>query len=82
MPLALFIGTSTELRRVPGTAVYLSRRIDGSFVGANLTKVLDGGWVPLVAAAGVFTLMSAWQTGRRAMLNQLERETRNPCALM
>jgi KUP system potassium uptake protein len=49
--------------------------VDASFVGANLTKVLDGGWVPLIAAAAVFTLMSSWNTGRAAMLKQLERET-------
>ena len=49
--------------------------VDGSFVAANLTKVIEGGWVPLVAAAGVFTLMSSWRTGRAAMLGQLERET-------
>ena len=49
--------------------------VDCSFVGANLTKVLDGGWVPLVAAAAVFTLMASWGTGRAAMLKQLERET-------
>jgi KUP system potassium uptake protein len=49
--------------------------VDGSFVAANLTKVRDGGWVPLVAAAAVFTLMSSWRAGRAAMLKQLERET-------
>jgi len=49
--------------------------VDASFVSANLTKVAEGGWVPLVAAAIVFVLMDAWRTGRAAMLHQLERET-------
>jgi KUP system potassium uptake protein len=49
--------------------------VDSAFVGANLTKVLDGGWVPLIAAAAIFTLMASWGTGRAAMLKQLERET-------
>jgi len=49
--------------------------VDGSFVGANLTKVYDGGWAPLLAAAAVCTLMGAWGTGKVALLNQLERET-------
>jgi KUP system potassium uptake protein len=49
--------------------------VDVAFVGANLTKVFDGGWVPLLAAAAVFTMMGAWRRGRGAMLRQLERET-------
>jgi KUP system potassium uptake protein len=49
--------------------------VDGSFVGANLTKVYDGGWAPLAAAAAVCTLMGAWGTGKVALLSQLERET-------
>jgi len=49
--------------------------IDASFASANLTKVADGGWVPLVAAAAVFLLMESWRSGRAAMLRQIERET-------
>jgi KUP system potassium uptake protein len=49
--------------------------VDGSFVAANLTKVVDGGWVPLVAATILFVLMSAWRSGRQAMVQQIERET-------
>jgi KUP system potassium uptake protein len=49
--------------------------VDASFVGANLTKVLDGGWVPLVAASAIFTLMECWRLGRSAMLARLERDT-------
>jgi len=49
--------------------------VDASFVLANLTKVSEGGWVPLVAAIGIFLLMDAWRSGRAAMLRQLERET-------
>jgi KUP system potassium uptake protein len=47
--------------------------VDASFVAANLTKVAEGGWVPLIAAAVIFLLMEAWRTGRKAMLGQLER---------
>jgi KUP system potassium uptake protein len=49
--------------------------VDASFVAANLIKVLDGGWAPLVAAAAVCTMMGAWGTGKVALLHQLERET-------
>ena len=46
--------------------------VDGAFVCANLTKVMEGGWVPLVAAALIFLLMSAWHSGRAALLHELE----------
>jgi KUP system potassium uptake protein len=49
--------------------------VDLSFVAANLTKVLDGGWIPLVTAALVFFLMSSWRKGRALLLDKLARET-------
>ncbi len=49
--------------------------VDLSFALANLTKVREGGWVPLVAATLIYSVMQAWRSGRRAMLAQLERET-------
>ena len=38
--------------------------IDGSFFGANILKVKDGGWVPLTVALVLFVLMTTWQRGR------------------
>ncbi len=49
--------------------------VDLSFVTANLAKVLDGGWVPLVTASFVFFLMWSWRQGRSVLLKQLDRET-------
>ncbi len=43
--------------------------IDAAFLGANLVKIPDGGWVPLVVAGLVMLLMSTWKTGR-AILGQ------------
>jgi KUP system potassium uptake protein len=48
--------------------------VDLSFVSANLMKVLEGGWVPLLVAAILSGLMLIWRDGRqrlyRRMLNQ------------
>ncbi len=63
-PLALAIGVAGSLAL-----------IDGTFAAANLTKVTQGGWVPLLVALLLFLLMEAWHSGRNAMLRQLERET-------
>ena len=49
--------------------------VDVLFSLSNLTKVREGGWVPLVAGAMIWIVMQAWRSGRRAMLKQLERET-------
>jgi KUP system potassium uptake protein len=49
--------------------------VDASFAAANLTKVTQGGWVPLLTGSLLFLLMDAWYSGRKAMLQELERET-------
>jgi KUP system potassium uptake protein len=38
--------------------------IDLAFFSANMLKIAQGGWVPLVIASGMFTLMTTWQRGR------------------
>jgi KUP system potassium uptake protein len=63
-PLALAIGVAGPLALV-----------DSTFAAANLTKVTQGGWVPLLTASLLFLLMEAWLSGRHSMLRQLERET-------
>ena len=49
--------------------------IDLAFFGSNLLKVVEGGWVPLVIAAGIFALMTTWRTGRRILLEHMLRST-------
>lgn len=38
--------------------------IELAFFAANLSKIITGGWLPLVVALAVFTVMSTWQRGR------------------
>jgi KUP system potassium uptake protein len=45
--------------------------IDVAFLGANALKILDGGWVTLAVAGGLFTLMTTWRTGRRLLAERL-----------
>lgn len=45
--------------------------IDLAFFGANLFKILDGGWFPLVIGAVIFTLMTTWKQGREIVARQL-----------
>src|SRR5271169_99197 len=49
--------------------------VDLAFVTANMMKVFEGGWFPLVVAAIIFFLMTTWLQGRTALLRKLERDT-------
>jgi KUP system potassium uptake protein len=55
------------------TGLFLS--IDLAFFGANLIKVFEGGWLPLVIAGVIFTLMTTWHGGRRIVARRLAART-------
>jgi len=48
--------------------------VDIGFLLANLTKLQDGGWLPLVSGLIIFWLMQTWQIGRASLLARLVRE--------
>ncbi len=48
--------------------------VDASFFSANLAKVLQGGYVPLVLAALVYGVMVIWHVGAAAVLARLQEE--------
>ena len=45
--------------------------VDFTFFSANIVKVIDGGWFPLLIGAFMFTLMMTWKQGRRLMSQSL-----------
>ncbi|HEX2306931.1 MAG TPA: potassium transporter Kup [Jatrophihabitantaceae bacterium] len=46
-----------------------------TFLAANLTKVAHGGWLPLLIATIVFTVMTTWQRGRHLVTeNRISKE--------
>jgi KUP system potassium uptake protein len=51
--------------------------VDIAYFGANLTKVPDGGWFPLLIGFIAFTLLTTWGRGRMLMINRL-REAAMP----
>jgi KUP system potassium uptake protein len=51
------------------TAMLLT--IDVTFLAANFPKIAQGGWLPLVIGAAIFTLMTTWKTGRAAVAERL-----------
>ncbi len=54
--------------------------VDGAFFSANLTKVPDGGWFPLLVGLIVFTLLTTWSKGRALMIDRM-REAAMPIKL-
>lgn len=49
--------------------------IDLAFFGANIIKVLDGGWFPLLLAATVFITMMTWKKGRSILQMRIQNES-------
>ncbi len=46
--------------------------IDGSFFAANMAKVAEGGWVPLLLAGIVYGVMWIWHRGATAQQTRIE----------
>ena len=45
--------------------------VDGAYFAANLAKVPDGGWFPLVVGLITFTLLTTWARGRKLMRERM-----------
>jgi KUP system potassium uptake protein len=54
--------------------------VDLPFLGANLVKITNGGWFPLLVAVVIYTLMTTWKRGRVA-LSQILRDNSLPIDL-
>jgi KUP system potassium uptake protein len=48
--------------------------IDGSFFTANMAKVFQGGWAPLLLASIVYGVMWIWHRGAQAVQKRVESE--------
>jgi KUP system potassium uptake protein len=49
--------------------------VDFAFFSANLVKILDGGWFPLVLGLSVFTLLATWKRGRSLLYEKLQQDS-------
>ena len=48
--------------------------VDLTFLSANMLKIIEGGWFPIVVAALVCTIMGTWWRGRRILAEQRARD--------
>lgn len=49
--------------------------VDVAFWGANLVKIPDGGWFPLVIGVIGFVLMTTWKRGRTILRARIDEQT-------
>jgi len=56
---------------VAGTVTGTFLLIDLGFFSANVLKIWQGGWLPLVLGLALFTLMTTWSGGRALVTNYL-----------
>ena len=54
--------------------VALFLTIDLAFFSANILKIPDGGWVPILIGIVIFTLMLTWKSGRTLLLERLKED--------
>ncbi|MFM0631792.1 KUP/HAK/KT family potassium transporter [Paraburkholderia xenovorans] len=48
--------------------------VDAVFVSSNVSKVLEGGWFPLLAAGLLFTVMTTWHKGRQTVVDRMKSD--------
>jgi KUP system potassium uptake protein len=48
--------------------------LDLTFLAANSTKIVDGGWFPLAFGAGAYLLLTTWKRGREVLRERLDTQ--------
>lgn len=51
-------------RWLAGATIALFAVVDTAFFLSNIAKIADGGWVPLLVAGAMFTVLTTWAKGR------------------
>jgi KUP system potassium uptake protein len=75
--LAFFVVWALWKWRLPvvivGALLFLA--VDLAFFAANTTKIVHGGWFPLVVGIVVFALMSTWKRGRQLLRERMRQDS-------
>ncbi len=74
LTLSLIKSRTGRESRALRTGLSLLFIVDIAFLCANLTKLEDGGWLPLVSGLIIYWLMQTWQRGRASVMARLLRE--------
>ncbi|MEO7099665.1 MAG: potassium transporter Kup [Luteolibacter sp.] len=63
----------STIRAATVTALFLV--LDGAFLAANSLKIFPSGWLPLIVAAAVMSVMLIWIWGRRLLYARILRDS-------
>ena len=63
---------STPLIVAVGTGFLV---VDLTFFGANVLKIPNGGWFPLVVGCVIFAVMITWKDGRKILMTRLSEQS-------
>lgn len=63
----------TKLKAGIVTLIFLT--VDGAFLIANSSKIIHGGWLPLLIASTFMGLMLIWIRGRRLLWARIQRDS-------
>jgi KUP system potassium uptake protein len=74
LTLSLIKSRTAEKSRWLRSGLSLLFVVDLAFLIANLTKLEDGGWLPLTSGVIIYWLMQTWARGRAAVMARLSRE--------
>jgi KUP system potassium uptake protein len=74
LTLSLIKSRTGKESRALRTGLSLLFVIDIAFLLANLTKLEDGGWLPLASGLIIYWLMQTWQSGRASVMARMLRE--------
>src|SRR5271169_6743521 len=74
MTLSLIKSRTGDESRLLRGGLSLLFIVDIAFLMANLTKLEDGGWLPLTSGLIIYWLMQTWQSGRTSVMARLLRE--------
>jgi len=67
----VLIGLWRWNRIAAGALLSVFFAVSGLYFAANLLKVPDGGWFPLLVGAIAFTLLTTWAKGRKLMIDRM-----------
>ena len=83
---ALLYNAMREVWRWPAAVALLVAGvflvIDLAFFAANLLKLPEGGWVPLVLGAFIFAVMTTWHRGMEAVKRKVREDEESPEAFL
>ncbi|HEY3655929.1 MAG TPA: potassium transporter Kup [Steroidobacteraceae bacterium] len=74
LTLSLIKSRTGRQSRALRTGLSLLFVVDIAFLLANMTKIEEGGWLPLVSGVIIYWLMQTWQRGRASVMARLLRE--------